>query len=155
MVVLIYLEAALTTAAVLYLVKRMERHEKFAMFFFGAAFAELFDLFFGATLNLYDYGRSGHVGVEDIVQVLFVNGALTVLFLNFLPRTLGRKVLYILGVCVVLALNEWIWLKVGLMVYRGWKFWYSLIAYPTLLLILYWVWELYRRKIAPPQAPWP
>ena len=129
--------------------KRLPAHELYAICTFSCSFAFIFDLIFGAgQLDLYDYGVSGKIDVPDLAQVAVINPALAVLILNFMPQRMGWRLLYLGGWTVVLLLHELLWVKLGVMRYKGWSIWWSLASYPVIYLTLILNLKFYRHLVA-------
>lgn len=128
--------------------KRLPAHERYAMIFFTAAFAMVFDLMFGLMFDLYDYGRSGNLNWEDMLQIMVANPAITLVFLNFLPKHLLSQLLYVAGWVALLTATELIWYQFGGITYKGWNIWYSMLAYPGLLGVLIGNLYYYRHLVA-------
>lgn len=129
------------------LVKRLSPVEKYAVWFFTMSFALLFDVFIGGTLDLYDYGGEGLIQWQDLVNISLVNPSLALLYLNYLPLRLSKKLLYTAAWIVFLLGYELLFLKLGIMKYKGWSIWYSLLIYPFLFRTIIWNLRWFRRLL--------
>lgn len=126
----------LWTILAILIVKRLSPAEKYAVWFFTMAFALLFDVFIGGSLDLYDYGGEGAIQWQDLVNISLVNPSLALLYLNFLPRRRFAILVYTAAWIGFLLGYEWLFLYLKVMKYKGWSMWYSLLIYPFLFWIM-------------------
>ncbi|MGZ4163317.1 MAG: CBO0543 family protein [Tumebacillaceae bacterium] len=119
-----------------FLPKRMKPFEKYTMCMFTIAFAWTFDSIFGVYFDLYDYGDSPQIEICDIVQITVTNPSIALLFLNYLPSTWTKRIMYLTVWSAFLLLFEVLYVKVGFMTYKGWSVGISACLYPLLLIFM-------------------
>jgi hypothetical protein len=134
---LVWVAVAISILVICFVPKRLPRHENFLIITFTASFAMVFDLIVGNIIDLYDYGDP-RVEYSDLAQIMIVNPAIGLLLLNYWPENKGKLhlLLYLLVAVGILLLFEVIWLKLGIMIYKGWSLGKSAFSYPFLFLIL-------------------
>ncbi|KEO85156.1 CBO0543 family protein [Tumebacillus flagellatus] len=134
----VWMVAGIGILYVVFAPKRLPAHECCFLVTFTSSFALVFDLIVGSVYDLYDYGKGGNVELLDIVQVAAINPSLGLALLNFWPRrdSFWIKLLYWGLWTGGLLLLEELWLHLGLLTYRDWSIWKSMLCYPFLFGVL-------------------
>jgi len=108
------------------------------------------DLFFGLILDLYDFIKP-EITLSDLVLQALLPPSCGVLAMNFMPSGTKRFIVYLVAVCALALLFEWLSVRMGYLIYKGWKLYYSLPIYA--IGVLYLRWHLrFLRKGEPPNA---
>ncbi|MDB5083244.1 MAG: hypothetical protein JWN30_130 [Bacilli bacterium] len=89
-----------------------------------AVVAYSLDGIFGGVLKLYYYLNS-RIEIYDVFFQLVTVPPFGIIFLNFMPKKLLKFVVYSLVWTVISVLVEYLAVKIQLLVYNGWKPWYS------------------------------
>lgn len=106
------------------------------------------DLFFGLILDLYDFFKP-EITLSDLVLQLLLPPSSGVLALNFMPWGTRRFIIYLVAVCALALLFEWLSLKAGYLVYKGWRLYYSIPVYAIGVLYLRWHLRFLRKGETP------
>lgn len=132
-----YVSAVVAIAALIFLPKRLTKKEIYITYFVMIALTIYTDLFLGLMLDLYDF-INPDVSASDLILQIALPPTAGVLVLNFMPAGNKLFVLYLI-VAVALALFfEWLSVKTGYLVYKGWTLYYSALVYAFGLLFLRW-----------------
>jgi hypothetical protein len=141
--------SAIFIATVIFMPKRITWLEIYTTAWFGVAFASLADIYFDLKLELYGFFDRGQASWEVLILYFGMYPTYNAIFLNFFPKSnRWKQALYILANDVFLFCYEWFMLQIGVLYYNTWKIWYSALAYPLILLILYWNWKITKRLFA-------
>lgn len=103
------------------------------------------DLFFGLLLDLYDFVNPD-MTISDLVLQLVLPPTAGVLVLNYMPSRKKWFVLYLILAVALALFFEWLSLKTGYLVYKGWSLFYSAAVYALGLLFLRWHLRFMRRN---------
>ncbi|MFC3803288.1 CBO0543 family protein [Cohnella sp. GCM10012308] len=139
-----YASAVAAVAALIFSPKRLTRKEMYATYFVMIALTIYTDLCFGLLLDLYDF-INPDVSLSDLILQVALPPTAGVLALNFMPNGNKLFVLYLVVAVVLALLFEWLSLKTGYLIYKGWKLYYSLPVYVFGLLFLRWHLRFIRR----------
>ncbi|GAA4706889.1 CBO0543 family protein [Brevibacillus fulvus] len=121
-----------------YIPKQLTRLEMYVTSLFAVYLACEVDVYLNLRHQLYGYFSPG----PDYRTLLIFFGlypAFNIIYLNLYPAQAKRwtKVLYILLMSVLSTALEWVYTqKYGFFYHNGWTLFYSLLAYPVLLLVL-------------------
>ena len=81
--------------------------------------------YFGTKYNLYLYPRGYiYIGRLPVVQIINVYGS-SLLFLNWLPTTWGKRMLYIVYISILFLALEALMYSAGAIAFPNWKLSYS------------------------------
>jgi len=110
----------------------------------GMALAALVD-YFGTRYNLYLYPIGIiYIGKLPLLHLANVYAA-TILFLNWLPREWGKRVLYTVYISVLFLTVEAVMFSHGGIVYPNWEIWYSYFLIIGGLFVVAYLADLLRR----------
>lgn len=132
-----YFSAAAAVAALIFLPKRLTGKEIYITYFVMIALTIYTDLCFGLLLDLYDF-INADVSLSDLILQIALPPTAGVLALNFMPSGPKLFVLYLVTAVAAALFFEWLSLKTGYLVYKGWSLYYSLVVYVIGLLFLRW-----------------
>jgi hypothetical protein len=106
------------------------------------------NVFFDLKYDLYGYFDKG-VDWLALIPLLGIYPSINYLFLNFFPEGKGftRIFIYLLSWDAFALVYEALSRKSNFFYYNGWKWWYSAILYPPILLILWYHLKLTRKLI--------
>lgn len=116
--------------------KQMTKIEMFTTSLFAMLLQKQVDILLALKYELYGY--VGKIKISNVISNYGIYPAVNIIFLNFFPfkKSLKRKIYYILVWAAFLVGFEWACVKAGYFYHNGWKYWYSALANPIILLIL-------------------
>jgi hypothetical protein len=117
--------------------KRLTWIEIVTTTWFGMFFELIVNVYLDLKYDLYGYFNKG-VDWETLIIIFGVFPQLNYLVLNFYPYSKGlmRLLIYLLTWDILAVGYEQLSILAGFFYYNGWKWWYSAIAYPPIILIL-------------------
>lgn len=122
---------ALGTFTFLYMIfmpKRLSWREIYFTYGVGAFLSVTMDIvIMGSQLDVFDLGDTQNEGFGDLMSYGVAAPCIAVIYLNYYKEE--RKWLYVALFTVLSFLSEWILVKVGFMVLKGWNTWWSLPVY--------------------------
>ena len=126
--------------------KNLSKKEMYATSMFAVYFATVTDIYLNLRHDLYGYFSIG----ANYISLLAVWGlypSANIIILNYFPfgKGIKPKIIYILAWSAFLVVFEWASVKSGYFYHSGWKYWYSALVYPIILVILVWNLILFRR----------
>jgi hypothetical protein len=95
------------------------------------------DLLFGDVIDLYDLIDPGPQMYDLFVQ-LTLPATFGILYLNFIPKSFKRFILYLLFWVVFSTLYEFLSSYFGYVVYKGWKLWWTPLYFLIACLLTRW-----------------
>ncbi|MCL6610090.1 MAG: hypothetical protein K6T66_00970 [Peptococcaceae bacterium] len=114
----------------------------------GVAIAFLVDCF-GTKYNFYAYPGWGlYLGGLPLLHLINVY-ALSILFLNWLPRRWDRRLLYTIYASALLLAVEAMIHSAGAIVYPNWRLWYSYFVIAGGLFLLAFLTDLFEKLLPP------
>lgn len=123
-----YVSLAVFVLVIWFMPKHLTRREIYITWGWMAALTIHIDLWLGNILDYYDF-----VGPQVQPGDLFLEATLPpsygIITTNFMPKKTRPFLVYLLFVVIVAAAYEWLSLKTGYLVYKGWKLWYSIPVY--------------------------
>ncbi|WP_102028439.1 CBO0543 family protein [Salirhabdus sp. Marseille-P4669] len=137
---------------ILYLVpKKIKRHEIYSIALFSIVLGFCSDVLFDLKYNFYGYFEKGPQ-LAGFLPILGLFSPAGILFLNFYPfhKTIAMKCTYILVWTLFCLVFEYFSIVFGFFYHNEWKFLYSAIAYPILLLLQivhFRIYQTYTRKL--------
>ncbi|WP_217592835.1 CBO0543 family protein [Cohnella sp. GbtcB17] len=140
-----YASAVAAVAALIFSPKRLTKLEIYATYFAMIALTIYTDLFFGLLLDLYDF-INPDMTLSDLILQLVLPPTAGVLILNYMPRRKKLFVPYWILTIASAVFFEWLSLKAGYLVYKGWSLFYSAAVYALGLLFLRWHLRFIRRN---------
>lgn len=125
--------------------RRLSWIEILASTWFGLYFEAIVNIFLDLKYDLYGYFHKG-VDWASLFPLFGVFPAFNYLILNFYPRNKGsiQTIVYLLVWTAISVIYETVSIMTGGFYYNGWTWWYSAIAYPFVILILWYNLELIR-----------
>ncbi|SFA81277.1 hypothetical protein SAMN05216312_101641 [Cohnella sp. OV330] len=132
-----YASAVVAIAALIFSPRRLTKREIYITYFVMIALTIYTDLFFGLVLDQYDF-INPDVSASDLILQISLPPTAGVLALNFMPSGVKRFIGYLILVVALALLFEWLSLRTGYLVYKGWSLYYSLVVYVIGLLFLRW-----------------
>ncbi|HZG83610.1 hypothetical protein [Paenibacillus sp.] len=115
--------------------KRLTGIEIYATSMFAYAYGITTDVVFDLHYDMYGYIAPGFQWLGLLAIALYFP-VVSFLFLNFLPSTVGRKIVYMAGWVAFSLTFEWFTVKTDFFYYNGWQLWYSALSYPLIFLVL-------------------
>ncbi|MDG0792636.1 hypothetical protein OMP38_18445 [Cohnella ginsengisoli] len=140
-----YASAVAAIAALIFSPRRLTKKEIYITYFVMIALTIYTDLCFGLLLDLYDF-INPDVSLSDLVLQAALPPTAGVLALNYMPAGNKLFALYLTVIVALALLFEWLSLKTGYLVYKGWSLYYSLPIYALGLLFLRWHLRFIRRE---------
>lgn len=118
--------------------KRISGIEILTTTLFALLFEFIVDSIFDFKYDLYGYFNKG-VDYTGFIYVFGIYPAVNIVFLNLFPfkKDLINKVIYIFCWSMLAIIYELLFLWSKTFYYNGWNIWYSAIAYPFILTILF------------------
>jgi hypothetical protein len=117
---------------------KISKKEMYITWFVIAAITLFVDIIIGASLDTFDYGTDKKPRIPETVIEVTLTPASSIIFLNFMPKKLGKFFLYVVGWTIFAILFEWICVKVGYLTYKNWRLIYSIPFYPLTSIFLRW-----------------
>ena len=116
--------------------KRMTKIEMFTTCLFALLFQKQVDIFLALKYHLYGY--IGEIRFANVIINYGLFSAVNIILLNYYPfkKSLRTKAYYILSWDAFLVAFEWATVKSGYFYHNGWKYWYSAVLNPIIILIL-------------------
>jgi len=116
--------------------KNISKFEMYTVALFSIILGFITDTVLDLHYNLYGYFKPGfqYSGFIPILTLFPCSG---ILFINFYPyhQPFFHKMIYIFGWTIFCLLFEFLSIKSGYFYHSGWKYWYSAIVYPLLLML--------------------
>jgi hypothetical protein len=125
--------------------KRLTKIEMLATSALASILQDNVDIFLDLKLDLYGYFNVGP-DYGALIAIFGIYPAANIIILNYFPKGLKSRLLYILAWSVFLTAFEWASVKSGYFYHHGWKYWHSFVCYLVILPILYWC-LLFVRKL--------
>jgi hypothetical protein len=122
---------------VLFMPKRLTKQEIYITWGILAAIAFYTDVFLGAIIDLYDFGKNGVQFYDELINAV-IPPSFGVIFLNYMPTSRKQLLIYITSWLAFSVFFEWLCTYVGFMKYKGWSLCYSAIIYFLVFIYLLW-----------------
>jgi hypothetical protein len=125
--------------------KRLPKHEVYAIALFSIAIGYTTDTLFDLKYNLYGYIQDG-VQIAGYLPILVLFPTSGVLYMNFFPykKSLLFQFFYIVFWTIFCLVFEYLSVKAGYFYYNSWKYWYSALTYPVLLIVHFYHLKFFR-----------
>lgn len=129
--------------------KRMSYSEMYVTSLFAYGLGVTVDLFFEFKFGLYYLSGKG-VQYTPVIASIILYSLLNILIINFYPykKTILRKFLYIIFCSLLSLFGEYMAVTFGLIKYSGWKWYFSAVSYPMIILVLLWNRQFVRKLIS-------
>ncbi|MDQ1913276.1 CBO0543 family protein [Paenibacillus sp. GD4] len=140
-----FITLVITLFIIWFMPKRLSKQEIYITWGWMACLTLITDLLFGATLDLYDFVESD-ITVADIILQVTLPPSIGVIFLNFIPKKTLHFIIFLIVVTFVSSLYEWVATETGYLIFKGWKWWYSIPVYPLGMIYLRWHLNFIRKR---------
>lgn len=133
---------AITAIALLFvwfIPKRLSGKEIYITWWVMSALAVFTDLLLGvAPFDLFDFLQDPKPELLSILVEMTMPAAYGIIFLNFMPMRKQPFVFYLVGFVLLSVFMEWLTVRFGYLIYKGWNLWYSSLVYSIGCLFLRW-----------------
>ncbi|RAP75247.1 CBO0543 family protein [Paenibacillus montanisoli] len=133
-----YGSLAVALIIVWFMPKRLTRREIYLIWGFVAGATVYADLTLGVVFDLYDFLETAKIDLVDLPLQATLAPAYSVIIANFMPSRTRSFVYYLIGVVLFSLLFERLSVISHYIIYKGWKWYYSVPAYAAGMVFLRW-----------------